>query len=399
MIAALTMTILAASSQPSEVDEMQQLKVMESAFFAAEAHSAKRHETSPKALNGWKLKRAFSQNNPWPKQSLSSSLLASPPALDIPWTMNKHVAAYMRFFTGRGRRTFQAWLDRSALLIPVLRPILHEVGAPRDLVYLAMIESGFRARARSRAGAQGVWQFIPATARAFGLKTGHFVDERADLNRATRAAARYLLALHDRFGDWYLAWAAYNAGPGRVRRAQRLTSERDFWGIASELPRETRNYVPKLLAAATLAQRPQHYGFRRPSAEQAISTKTMPISRPLALTKIAEVCGVDGDLLWHLNPMLKQGITPPKHLYGKAFELRVPQATPEDCATRLKKLPVQESRHIQTYRVRRGDTLSGIAKRWGARILEIARANNITTRSTLRLGQKLIIPVPVKRKR
>ncbi|MDE0881418.1 MAG: transglycosylase SLT domain-containing protein [Myxococcota bacterium] len=399
MIAALTMTILAASSQPPEVDEMQQLKVMESAFFAAEAHRAKRHETSSKALNGWKLKRAFSHNIPWPKQSLSSSLLASPPALDIPWTMNQHVAAYMRFFQGRGRRTFQVWLDRSALLIPVLRPILHEVGAPRDLVYLAMIESGFRARARSSAGAQGVWQFIPATARAFGLKTGHFVDERADLDQATRAAARYLLTLHDRFGDWYLAWAAYNAGPGRVRRAQRLTSERDFWGIASELPRETRNYVPKLLAAATLAQRPQHYGFRRPSAEQAISTKTMPISRPLALTKIAEVCGVDGDLLWHLNPMLKQGITPPEHLYGKAFELRVPQATPEDCVTRLKKLPVQENRHIQTYRVRRGDTLSGIAKRWGARILEIARANNITTRSTLRLGQKLIIPIPVKRKR
>jgi membrane-bound lytic murein transglycosylase D len=395
----LTMIILAAPSQPSELDEMRQLEAMERAFFAAEASRSKRHATAPQSLHGWKLKRAFSHDIPWPEQSLSSSSLAAPPALDIPWTMNQHVAAYMRFFTGRGRRTFQAWLDRSALLIPRLRPILHEVGAPRDLVYLAMIESGFRARARSRAGAQGVWQFIPATARAFGLKTGHFVDERADLDQATRAAARYLLALHDRFGDWYLAWAAYNAGPGRVRRAQRLTSESDFWGIASELPRETRNYVPKLLAAATLAQRPQHYGFRRPSAEQVVSTKTMSISRPLALTKIAEVCGVDGGLLWQLNPMLKQGITPPEHLYGKAFELRIPQATPEDCAAKLKKLPVQENRHIQTYRVRRGDTLSGIASRWGARILEIARANNITTRSTLRLGQKLIIPIPLKRKR
>ena len=187
---------------------MVALKAMERAFFIEEARRRRPDKQRTRPLHGWQLKRAFSHGVPWPKQGLSSYADGTPPALDIPWTMNPRVASYMRFFTGRGRGTFQRWLDRSALLIPRLRPILEEVGAPRDLGYLAMSESGFRARARSRAGAQGVWQFIPATARAFGLKTGHFVDARADLDHATRAAARYLLALHDRYGDWYLAWAA-----------------------------------------------------------------------------------------------------------------------------------------------------------------------------------------------
>ncbi len=391
------LTLLAATSAPP-TDEMRQLQALEREFFAQEA-KLKRTKTRPKALQGWKLKRAFAHGAPWPNQALSSHTSGTPPALDIPWTTNPKVQAYMRFFTGRGRRTFQKWLDRSAVFIPQLRPILEEVGAPRDLVYLAMIESGFRARARSSAGAQGVWQFIPATARSFGLKTGHFVDERADLGQATRAAARYLLALHDRFDDWYLAWAAYNAGPGRVRRAQTRTGERDFWLISSELPRETQNYVPKLLAAATLAQRPQHYGFRTPNPEEVIETKKLAIGRPLSLAKIAEVCGIDSAMLWQLNPTLKQGITPPEHLYGKAFELSLPKATPEDCGDKLAKLPVEENRFIQTYRIKRGDTLSGIARRWGAKVLEIARANNITTRSTLRLGQKLIIPIPARKRR
>jgi len=378
------------------VDEMVSMRAMERAFFADEA---RRSVAQSQPVRGWKLKRAIGRGAHWPVQALSSHSSGTPPALDIPWTTNPRVEAYIRFFTGRGRRTFQHWLDRSAVFIPKLRPILEEVGAPRDLVYLAMIESGFRARARSRAGAQGVWQFIPATARSFGLKTGHFVDERADLDQATRAAARYLLALHDRFDDWYLAWAAYNAGPGRVRRAQTRTGERDFWAISSELPTETRNYVPKLLAAATLAQRPEHYGFRPPSPDEVIETRLMPIERPLSLEKIAQVCGIDGATLWQLNPTLKQGITPPKHLYGKAFNLRLPKATPETCADELAKLPVEDNRFIQTYRIRRGDTLSGIAKRWGAKVLEIARANNITTRTTLRLGQKLIIPIPAHKRR
>ena len=293
MISALTIIFMTTSSP---IDEMQKLQAMERDFLAHE-EKLRRAKTQPKALRGWKLKRAFAHGAPWPEQGLSSHTTGAPPALDIPWTTNPNVESYIRFFTGRGRRTFQKWLDRSAVFIPKLRPILEEVGAPKDLVYLAMIESGFRARARSRAGAQGVWQFIPATARSFGLKTGHFVDERADLGQATRAAARYLLALHDRFDDWYLAWAAYNAGPGRVRRAQTRTGERDFWLISSELPRETRNYVPKLLAAATLAQRPVHYGFRPPSPEEVIETRKLAIGRPLSLAKIAEVCGIDSAIL------------------------------------------------------------------------------------------------------
>ena len=169
MIAATWVVLSAVAG----VDEMVSMRAMERAFFADEA---RRSVAQSQPVRGWKLKRAIGRGAHWPVQALSSHSSGTPPALDIPWTTNPRVEAYIRFFTGRGRRTFQHWLDRSAVFIPKLRPILEEVGAPRDLVYLAMIESGFRARARSRAGAQGVWQFIPATARSFGLKTGHFVD-------------------------------------------------------------------------------------------------------------------------------------------------------------------------------------------------------------------------------
>jgi membrane-bound lytic murein transglycosylase D len=396
----LNLILLLSVSGDGSRDEMRTFATAERRYFGAISRRHKAPRASQRPAHGWRLARRFSHGFPWPNQSLSTYSTGTPPGLDIPWTMNRRVAAYIEFFTGSGRYFFQTWLDRSAGLIPRLRPILEELGAPLDLVYLAMIESGFRARARSRAGAQGVWQFIPATARAFGLKTGHFVDERADLERATRAAARYLLSLHDRFGDWYLAWAAYNAGPGRVRAAITRTASRDFWVIAEELPRETRNYVPKLLAAATIAQRPAFYGFRPPSGETSeIETKLMPVSRPLGLEKIAEVCAIDPDLLAHLNPSLKQGITPPEHLYGRPFNLRLPKATPDDCSAKLVALPVEENRYIQTYRIKRGDTLSGIASRWGTKILEIARANNITTRTVLRPGRKLIIPVPMRAKR
>ena len=144
------------------------------------------------------------------------------------------------------------------------------------------------------------------------------------------------MALHDRFDDGYCGRPTTPA-PG-ARRAQTRTGERDFWAISSELPTETRNYVPKLLADATLAQRPEHYGFRPPSPDEVIETRLMPIERPLSLEKIAQVCGIDGATLWQLNPTLKQGITPPKHLYGKAFNLRLPKATPETCADELAKL-------------------------------------------------------------
>ena len=161
----------------------------------------------------------------------------------------------------------------------------------------------------------------------------------------------------------------------------------------SELPTETRNYVPKLLAAATLAQRPEHYGFRPPSPDEVIETRLMPIERPLSLEKIAQVCGIDGATLWQ-QPNAHKASHPPKHLYGKAFNLRLPKATPETCADEAAKLPVEDNRFIQTYRIRRGDTLSGIAKRWGAKVSEIARFNNITTQHHPSPGTKADHPDP-----
>ena len=372
---------------------MVALQQLEAQFLARRLAVERQRPSRREALRGWRLKRALGPGGRVPHAGLSSRQQGTPPPLDIPWTMNRAVTRYMDFFTGPGRRTFQLWLDRSATIVPRIRPVLARAGAPSSLVYLAMIESGFRARARSRAGAQGVWQFIGSTGRAFGLRTGHFVDERADLDKATLAAARYLLRLHDRFGDWHLAFAAYNTGPGRVARALHRRSATSYWEIRDALPRETANYVPKMLAAATLASAPARYGFRRPSGAPPLKVRPMPIERPLELKKIAEVCGIDQAILTQLNPTLKQNITPPEHLYGRPFELRVPEATPDDCNKKLTALPVAENRFLQTYKIRRGDTLSGIAAKWGTSVATLVRANNLRRRSTLRLGQKIFIPL------
>jgi membrane-bound lytic murein transglycosylase D len=385
--------LLLAPSSTAPLDEMVALRRMEAKFFARQAAEERRRKPARDGLRGWRLKRALGPGGSVPSTGLSSRQAGTPPPLDIPWTMNRSVARYMAFFTGPGRRTFQIWLDRSATMIPRIHPVLARAGAPRSLVYLAMIESGFRATARSHAGAQGVWQFIGPTGRAFGLRTGHFVDERADLDKATQAAARYLLRLHDRFGDWHLAFAAYNTGPGRVARALHRRAATSYWEIRDVLPRETANYVPKMLAAATLASAPARYGFRPPSGEAPVAVRSLPVARPLELKKIAEVCGIDPVVLIDLNPTLKQKITPPEHLYGSPFGLRVPEATPEDCSKKLVALPVAENRFLHTYKVLRGDTLSGIAAKWGTSVSTLVRANNLGRRSTLRLGQRIFIPL------
>lgn len=327
-------------------------------------------------------------------KTLSSRQAGSPPALDIPWTMNDDVAHFVRHYTGPGRHYFQGWLDRSWAIIPKLRRGLERQGAPVDLVYLAMIESGFRNQARSSAGAQGIWQFIGATGRAFGLDRSAWVDDRGDPEQATDAAARYLLRLHDRFQDWYLAWAAYNAGPGRIARAMRQTGSRDFWLIAETdaLPRETREYVPRILAAATIATQPERYGFRINRPKNTSPARRVMVSRPLSFDTIEKSCEVEAGSLVRLNPDLYRKVTPPGHIVGKPHELSVPETAAADCADRLAKLPPAANHYVHNYTIKSGDTLGGIASRWNVKISLLMQVNNLNGRSVLRIGRKLVIP-------
>lgn len=186
-----------------------------------------------------------------------------PAEFDIPVVVNPMVEKWMRYFLGRGRKWFQKYLDREHAYRPMMEAELRAAGMPLDLIYVSMIESGFSNTARSFASAVGLWQFMAPTARAYGLRVDYWSDERVDPEASTRAAIQYLSDLHDLQGDWYLAWASYNAGPGRVNGAIKRHGTRNFWVIAEQetLAEETRNYVPKVLAAAIIGKHPDRYGF------------------------------------------------------------------------------------------------------------------------------------------
>ena len=249
------------------------------------------------------------------------------PRFDIPMVINDRVVAWMEYFQGAGRRHFTRYLKRSGRYLPLMRQILIEEGLPQDLVYIAMIESGFNMHARSRANAVGSWQFIRATGRRYGMRADGWVDERRDPYRATRAAASYFRDLYGEFGDWYLAMAAYNAGEGRVRKAIRTTGSRNFWHIARHhraLHAETRDYVPKFIAAAIIAKMPDRFGFAEVVLDQPVEFETGKVETQTDLAVIAKCAGVGRDAVFDLNPHLVRGATPPG---ARHYKIRLPTGT------------------------------------------------------------------------
>ncbi len=215
---------------------------------------------------------------------------------DIPMDMNARVLSIVEMFQTQKREWFQEALDRGALYVPLFHRVLEEEGLPKDLIYLSMIESAFKPRAVSRAGARGLWQFITGTGKLYGLRQDYWVDDRFDPEKATRAAARHLKDLYDEFGDWYLAMAAYNAGPRRIERAIQRSGNRDFWTLAQKrhLPRETRSYVPLILAATLIGKNPEAYGFIRPTAAE-LEFDVVELDAPIDLETAAKSAGTSVD--------------------------------------------------------------------------------------------------------
>ena len=307
----------------------------------------------------------------------------------LPLIMNNRVKTMIQLFQEKKHSEFQTWLDRYAQYATTIQPILTSYGLPEELIFLAMIESGLNTSAYSYAHAVGPWQFISATGRRYGLKRDWWVDERRDLVKSTHAGAKYLKDLYDEFDDWYLAMASYNTGEARVRRSIRREGHRDYWRMIS-LPRQTRNYVATVLAAAIIGRDPEAYGFNIPEMSDW-NYEVVEIDRSLDLDKIAAAMHINYQELKTHNPELRQGVTPP----GKTpYPLRVPQGSGGDIVTAVAQLPTSDKIDYQVHYVRRGETLSVIANRYGVSLTKLVQANRIHNQNRLSVGQKLVIPAP-----
>ena len=317
---------------------------------------------------------------------------------EIPVVLNERVMHYMVYFQNKGRRSFSIWLERSGRFIPLMSTILAERGMPTDLVYLAMIESGFNVKAESHAAAVGPWQFIKPTAIRYGLRVDAWVDERRDPKKSTKAAADYLSDLYAMFQSWELAAAGYNCGEDRVQAAIDKYQINDFWQISEyTLPTETKNYVPKLMAALIIAKNPEKYGFVGIDYHEPEYFETVRVPPQKSLTDIARVIGVSHYKLVELNPAILLNATPP----GGPYDINVPNGYSAIALGKTKELyaladvspsVAQRSTVVAgRHKVRRGETLGKIAGRYGVSVSSIKRANNMRG-STIMVGQSLAIP-------
>jgi membrane-bound lytic murein transglycosylase D len=310
--------------------------------------------------------------------------------LDLPIELNDQVLGAIDVYTGKFKEWFTAALSRGLPHLPRIREILAEAGIPQDLAYVPIVESAFNPRALSRANARGLWQFIPSTGRQYGLRQDFFIDERADTEKATLAAAQYLKNLYAIFSDWNLALAGYNAGEGKVLRAIRKAKTSDFWALAKtrSFRAETKNYVPLIHAAIMIAKSPESYGIELAPEVLAPSEKVR-VSRSYPVATIARCASTQTEQINRLNPELRRGLTP-----SSAFDLAVPSGSGDQVTACLaSERAMDYTRHL----VRKRDTLSLIAKMFGVTSAEIAAVNGLTLRSRLRPGTELAIPRPARR--
>ncbi|HWY58207.1 MAG TPA: LysM peptidoglycan-binding domain-containing protein [Terriglobales bacterium] len=310
---------------------------------------------------------------------------------DLPLMMTDPVAGYISYFSSRGRGTLEHALARSGRYQEMIQRVLKEEGVPQDLIYLAQAESGFHPLALSRAGARGMWQFMASRAKGYGLERDWWVDERQDPEKSTRAAAHHLKDLYNEFGDWYLAMAAYNSGPGTVQNAVKRTGYADYWQLYKRnvLPKETRNYVPIILAVTIMAKNPEQYGLDKVVTEKPVPYDAVKIDYPVDLRLVAECVDASATTLQDLNPSLLR-LTTPK---DREFELHLPAGTKDRYLTAITAIPPDMRVWWRYHKVAPGDTLSSVAGTFHTSRQAIVQANNLDGIETLRAESELIIPV------
>lgn len=327
---------------------------------------------------------------PQTKQAVAQDLQTTKHDIDIP--MNAKVLSYVQLFTGRLKGYLEEGLSRGARFLPMIEDVFRAEGLPLDLAYVPLVESAFKTNALSRAKAKGMWQFMRGTALENGLKHDWYIDERAEPEKATRAAAKYLKVLHRMFdGDWHLALASYNGGPGRLQRAIRRSGRNDFWKLTSSrryLPRETREYVPLILAAIIIARNPAQYGMHvLPIERPPFEKVTLPVA--VDLRRIAEWTGTSVDVIQELNPELRRWTTP---IRAKDYELKVPEGTAAIVRERLAATDPADLAPLRWHTVKTGETIATIARKLKVSRADLAEANYLSTRSRIKAGQQLIIP-------
>jgi membrane-bound lytic murein transglycosylase D len=308
--------------------------------------------------------------------------------IDLLNVRNDLVKQWVDYFTDRGRPSVEAWFQRMAAVDSLVYAEFDAAGLPRELILLAAIESGYSPRALSSAKALGYWQFMAGTARHFNLRCDWWVDERQDLEFSTRAAARYLSVLYDMFNDWGLVLAAYNTGEHRVERALKLAGHDNLWNL--NLPWQTKNHVAKFIALAQLAADPAAYGFTIPATAD-LAYDVVDVTDATDLDLIARCAEVDPAAVLELNPALLRRATPP----GRTdYPVKVPAGSGAKCRERLQRIPAAERLTWRRHTVERGETLGGIATRYGTGVQDIAALNRIKDVGRIHPGDKLLIPMP-----
>jgi membrane-bound lytic murein transglycosylase D len=332
-------------------------------------------------------------------------------SIDFQFTVNPLIQGYINYYQGRGRVTMETGIRRSGQFMSMARKIFREEGVPEDIVWLGQVESGWRAKAYSSAAASGLWQFVPGTGRNFGLRQTAWIDERNGFEKATRASAKYLKFLGNRYnGNWELAIAAYNTGEGNVDRAIQRAGRSDFWAIYPYIAQETRNYVPNILATILITKNRDRYGFGQIRPDAALSYDTIEVQSATSLQLIANATGTSVDFIRYLNPELRKDVTP----RGESYRLRIPggkanqavafiknvPADRRDQAPRLTQAVVQTTergnpaaaRGLGIVKARSGETINVIAARFNVSADEVARINGMAADAELQTGQEIKVP-------
>jgi membrane-bound lytic murein transglycosylase D len=316
---------------------------------------------------------------------------------DIPIVINTKVEQFIQYFQTTFRDKFGTWLARSEKYIPFMKNLLKEQGLPEDLVYIAFIESGFDPYAYSRSKASGLWQFIRWTGKRYGLRVDWWVDERRDPEKSTIAAAKYLKDLYETFECWYLAAAGYNAGEYKIIKAMKRYRTEDFWKLTKYryLKRETKNYVPQMIAAALIAKDPEKYGFTDVEYEEPLQYEKVKVPELTALSLVAKACETSLEEINDLNPELQRGVTPPNE---PDYEIKIPSGKKDLFLKNFEALEPLEPFKFKTYRVKKGDTLGRIAKSYRVDLKPLLEINHLKKKSRISKGMILLIPISKDKK-
>ena len=334
----------------------------------------------------------FQEGNDLNIEALAGEQFKKEPDFDIPIVINEKVEQFIHYFQTTRRDRFVTWLARSGRYIPAMKKLLKEHGLPEDLVYMAFIESGFDPYAYSRSKAVGPWQFIYLTGKRYGLRVNWWVDERRDPEKSTIAAAKYLKDLYEKFACWYLAAAGYNAGEYKIVKAMKRYRTEDFWKLTEVkyLKRETKNYVPLMIAAALVAKDPEKYGFADVEYQEPLRYEKVKVPELTSLSLVAKACETSLEEIKDLNPELQRGVTPPNET---DYEIKIPFRKKDLFLVTFEILQPLEKFQFKTHLVKKGETLNGIAKLYRVDLEPLLEINHLTKTSRISKEMTLFIPI------